>query len=91
MEVEAVIHALRWIALRGDVQEVNVVAALFVSTALFVAKVTKCAAMPTRFVTSVIMTNRPGTVPFPPSTCDIVFVMCVCACERACVRVCVCV
>ena len=70
------------------------VAARFVTTARFVTKVTKRVAMPARFVTNEVVTNRAGIVPFFShlniSTCDIVSVtyvcVCVCACVRACVR-----
>ena len=51
----------------------------FVTTARFVTKVTKRAAMPARFVTNEVVTNRAGIAPFfshlDISTCDIV---CVC-------------
>ena len=71
------------------------VAAHFVTTAPFVTKVTKRAAMPARFVTNDVVTNRAGIAPFfshlDISTCDIVSAtyVCVCACVRACVRECV--
>ena len=45
-------------------REFGPVAARFVTTALFVTKVTKRAAMPTRFVTNEVMTNRAGIAPF---------------------------
>ena len=67
-------------------------------------KVAKRAAMPARFVTSEVVTNRAGIIPFFPTWISVhvilcvsrVFVcvcVCVCvrACVRACVRVCVCV
>ena len=63
----------------------------FVTMARFVTKVTKRAAMPARFVTNEVVTNRAGIAPFfshfDISTCDIVCVW-VCLCERACVRAC---
>ena len=43
---------------------VTCVAARFVTTARFVTKVTKRAAMPAGFVTSETVTNRAGIVPF---------------------------
>ena len=67
----------------------------FVTTARFVTKVTKRAAMPARFVTKEVVRNRAGIAPFfshlDISTCDIVSVTCVCvrACMRACVRACI--
>ena len=63
------------------------VAERFVTTARFVTKVTKRAAMPARFVTNEVVTNRAGIAPFfhlDISTYDRVCV-CVCACVRACV------
>ena len=55
-----------------------VVAARFVTTARFVTKVTKRAAIPARFVTNELVTNRAGIAPFfisvDISTCDIVSV-----------------
>ena len=80
--------------------------ARFVTTARFATNVTNRATMPVRFVTSEVVTNRAGTVPFffylDICTCYIMCVrvracecLCVCvcvrACVRACVRVCVCV
>ena len=63
----------------------------FVTTARFVTKVTKRAAMPARFVTNEVVTDRAGIAPFfshlDISTCDIVSVTCVCV--RACVRACI--
>ena len=59
---------------------------------------TKRAAMPARFVTNEVVTNRAGIAlcfsHLDISTCDIVSVFCVCmcvcgACVRACVRACV--
>ena len=74
------------------------VAARFVTTARFITKVTKRAAMPSRFVTNEVVTNRAGIAPFIHlgiSTCDIVCVtcvyVCVCVCARAYVCVVVCV
>ena len=40
------------------------VAARFVTTARFATKVTKRAAMPARFVTNEVVTNRAGIAPF---------------------------
>ena len=42
------------------------VAARFVTTARFVTQVTKRAAMPARFVTNEVVTNRAGIAPFFP-------------------------
>ena len=42
----------------------GLVAACFVTTARFVTKLTKGAAMPARFVTNEVMTNRAGIAPF---------------------------
>ena len=62
--------------------------------ARFVTKLTKRAAMPARFVTNEVVTNPAGIAPFfshlDISTCDIVFVTCVCVCVCVCVRACVC-
>ena len=65
--------------------------------ARFVTKVTKRAAMPARFVTNEVVTNRAGIAPFfshlDISTCGIVSVtyvcVCVCVCMCVCVRACV--
>ena len=63
-----------------------------VTTARFVTKVTNRTAMPARFFTNEVVTNRAGIAPFfshlDVSTCDIVSVTCVCVCVRACVRAC---
>ena len=79
------------------------VAARFVTTARFVTKVTKHAAMPARFVTNEVVSNRAGIAPFfshldisvhvilcVSLVCVRVCVcVCVCVCVRACVRACV--
>ena len=61
--------------------------------ARFVTKLTKRAAMPARFVTNEVVTNPAGIAPFfshlDISTCDIVFVTCVCVCVCVCVCACV--
>ena len=66
------------------------VAAHFVTTARFVTKVTKRVAMPARFVSNEVVTNRAGIAPFfshlDISTCDIVSVTYVCVCVRACLH-----
>ena len=80
----------------------SLVAARFVTTARFDTKVTKRAAMPARFVTNEVVTNRAGIVLFflflffphlDISTFDIVCVICVyvslCVCVCVCVRACV--
>ena len=56
----------------------------------FSAKVTKRAAMPARFVTNEVVTNRAGFAPFFPSHLDISTSdrLCVCVCARACVCLC---
>ena len=67
------------------------VVARFVTTARFVTKVTKRAAMPARFVTNEVVTNRAGIAPFS-LTCISVHVtlclplVCVCVFVCACVR-----
>jgi len=60
------------------------VAERFVTTARFVTKVTKRAAMPARFVTNEVVTNRAGIAPF--SLIWISVHVTVCACVRACVH-----
>ena len=56
-------------------------------------KVAKPAAMPARFVTNEVVTNRAGIAPFfshlDISQYDIVSVTCGCVCVRACVCACV--
>ena len=80
----------------GDRDGERFVAARFVTTAGFVNKMTKRAAMPARSVTNVVVTNRAGITPcfrLDISTCDIVS-LCVCggggggggACLRAYVK-----
>ena len=81
-----------WVALWGTAA----VAARFFTTACFVTKVTKRAAMPAYFVTNEVVTNHAGIAPFfhlTISTCDIVCVtcVCVCMCECACTHVHACV
>ena len=70
-------------------QVVRAVAARFVTTARFVTKVTKRAAMPARFVTNEVVTNRAGVAPLF-SRLDIIAYDIVCVC-RARARMCVCV
>ena len=60
--------------------------ARFVTTARFVTKVTKRAAIHARFVTNEVVTNRAGIVPF----LSLGYQCIVRACMRACVCVCVC-
>ena len=73
-----------WVTLRGTAA----VAAHFVTTARFVTKVTKHAAMPAYFVTNKVVTNRAGIAPFFTwlSVHVILYVsrVCVCMCECAC-------
>ena len=64
----------------------------FVTTACFVTKVTKRAAMPAHFVTNEVVTNCAGTAPFfhlDISTGDIVYVTCVFVCVCVCICICV--
>ena len=49
---------------KTGVKLVGLVAARFVTTARFVTKVTKRAAMPARFVTNEVVTNRAGIALF---------------------------
>ena len=60
------------------------VAERFVTTARFVTKVTKRAAMPARFVTNEVVTNRAGIAPFSLIWISVHVTLCVCVC--ACVR-----
>ena len=62
------------------------VAARFVTTARFVTKVTKRAAMPALFVTNDVVTNRAGIAPFFSTWISVhvilyVSLVCVCVCE----------
>jgi len=62
------------------------VAERFVTTARFVTKVTKRAAMPARFVTNEVVTNRAGIAPFSLIWISVHVTLRVCVCVRACVR-----
>ena len=62
------------------------VAERFVTTARFVTKVTKRAAMPARFVTNEVVTNRAGIAPFSLIWISVHVTLCVCVCVRACVH-----
>ena len=58
----------------------------FVTMARFVTKVTKRAAMPARFVTNEVVTNRAGIAPFSLIWISVHVTLRVCVCVRACVR-----
>ena len=61
------------------------VAARFVTTARFVTKVTKRAAMPARFVTKEVVTNRVGIAPFF-TWISVHLILFVCVSESVCER-----
>ena len=65
----------------------------FVTTARFVTRATKRAAMTVRFVINEVVTNRAGIAPFFPHGYQLVhLIVCVCMCVcSVCVCVCVCV
>ena len=61
------------------------VAVRFVTTASFVTKVTKRAAMPVRFVTNEVVTNRAGIAPLFFTWISVHVRVCVCVCVCVCV------